>query len=186
MEIGGAWDMSYGYLFFRPAWFEPQIASRRLVIERGTVSGRAALLWRCTEVNHYLTSSLYFVSLKAFGSISFNLRKSLKKKEGKKERKRRKKKREKKGGEYKSRIIKLLFIFSPFFYLPVLDKNGARWKSAPKSRPDERSEEGRDCPPWGGGVIFSFLCSAPPARGGPKNPPSGGKIFRYKGYFCLN
>ena len=43
-------------------------------------------------------SSLYFVSLKAFGSISFNLRKSLKKEEEGKERKK-KKKRERKKGE---------------------------------------------------------------------------------------
>lgn len=78
---------------------------------------------RLTIIYH---SSLYFVSLKAFGSISFNLRKSLKKGEGRKEKKKKKREREKKGGEYKSRIIKLLFIFSPFFYLPVLDKNGAR------------------------------------------------------------
>ena len=45
-----------------------------------------------------LTSSLYFVSLKAFGSISFNLRKSLKKKgEGKKEKEEKKREREKRG-----------------------------------------------------------------------------------------
>lgn len=176
MEIGGAWDMSYGYLFFRPAWFEPQIASRRLVIERGTVSGRAALLWRCTEVNHYFIKFFVFCIFKGFWKYKLQFKKVFKK-EGEKEREREREKR-KKGGEYKSRIIKLLFIFSPFFYLPVLDKNGARWKSAPKSRPDERSEDGRDCPPWGGGVIFSFLCSAPPARGGPKKPPVRGENFR--------
>ena len=38
---------------------KPQIASRRLVIERGTVSDRAALLWRYTEVNHI--SYMFFV-----------------------------------------------------------------------------------------------------------------------------
>ena len=47
-----------------------------------------------------LTSSLYFVSLKAFGSISFNLRKSLKKERRRKERKEKeekKREREKRG-----------------------------------------------------------------------------------------
>ena len=63
-----------------------------------------------------LTSSLYFVSLKAFGSISFNLRKSLKKKEGRKEKEGKKRERErKKGGEYKSRIIKTTLYILPLF-----------------------------------------------------------------------
>lgn len=42
-------------------------------------------------------SSLYFVSLKAFGSISFNLRKSLKKERRKERKEKEEKKREKKG-----------------------------------------------------------------------------------------
>ena len=98
MEIDGVWDISYSYLFFRPVWRETQIASRRLVIERGTVSGRAALLWRCTEVNHYLLSSLYFVS-----SFPANAG------EGKKREREREK--EKKGGIG----YKIMYPIPPFF-----------------------------------------------------------------------
>ena len=67
--------------------------------------------------------------LKTFGSISFNLRKSLKKRKGKKERKKRK--REKKGGEYKSRIKTTLYILPLFLF-------AQKWK---KMARDERARQ---------------------------------------------
>lgn len=70
-----------------------------------------------------------FCIFKGFWKYKLQFKKVFKKerrRKGKEKEEKKREKREKKGGEYKSRIIKLLFIFSPFFYLPVLDKNGAR------------------------------------------------------------
>ena len=69
--------------------------------------------------------------LKTFGSISFNLRKSLKKERRRKERKEKKRKREKKGGEYKSRIKTTLYILPLFLF-------AQKWK---KMARDERARQ---------------------------------------------
>ena len=76
--------------FFALLDVKPKSPADDWLLERGTVSGRAALLWRCTEVNHYLLSSLYFVS------IFFPLTREREKRE--RERKRENERERKKGG----------------------------------------------------------------------------------------
>lgn len=178
MEIGGVWDMSYGYLFFRPAWFEPQIASRRLVIERGTVSGRAALLWRCTEVNHYFIKFFVFCIFKDFWKYKLQFKKVFKK-EGKE---RKKKEKEKKGENIRVEL-KLLFIFSPFFYLP---KNGGKKWRAMKERAKItpwRTKWGRAwmSPLRGRGDFSPFMFAPPRQGGGQLTPRQGGNFWKLRG-----